>query len=71
MTPKNLKAALLSRDRAQEALDTAKAERRDPWRITELKMKLESATQRVLDIEAGVPLEGEGPRGPAMPWPVR
>lgn len=71
MTPKNLKAALLSRDRAQVSLDEAKAQRVDPWRVTELQMQLERATQRVLDIEAGIPLDGEGPRGPAMPWPVR
>lgn len=57
-------------DRAREALATAKARRDDPWRVAELQLAYDRASERVLDLEL---TEAHAPaaRGPAERWPVR
>lgn len=79
MTRPSRRAALAYADleRARAALARAVEASADPWRVTELRLRLERATDRAVaadgagSVDDDYDADAPAPRGPVGPWPVR
>lgn len=63
--------ALRELERAREAVAQARAERRDPWYVTELEQRERELAERAVALDEELDRSLPAMRGKGEPWPVR